>query len=75
MESLFFEGESTYLAPGESDEFPDGHGASLGEAFEDAAGKARNAGHKGVWFDVKIQVLTRDQNQNVKTYKVTLSGS
>lgn len=68
-----FEGESTYFEVGESDTYPDGHGATLGEAFEDAAGKARRAGHKGVWFDAQIQILTRDQNQNVKTYKVIIT--
>jgi flavin-binding protein dodecin len=72
MNDIVFEGESTYFAPGESDQFPDGKGATLEEAFENAAKKAKDSGHHDKWFTAEIQILTREQNQNVKTYKVTL---
>jgi hypothetical protein len=72
MNDVVFEGESTHFAPGESDQFPDGKGATLEEAFEAAAKKAKDNGHHGDWFTAEIAILTREQNQNVKTYKVTI---
>ena len=73
MEKIEFVGESSYFDLGESDAYPEGNRASLDDAFEDAAGKAREAGYVGAWFDARIQILTRERNQNVKTYRVTIT--
>ena len=47
--------------------------ASLEDAFEDAARAAANRYGDGTELDVRITVVVRQENQHVKTYKVTLT--
>jgi hypothetical protein len=60
-----FEGTSEFRSEAEK--------ASLDAAFEDAARAAANRYGDGAEFDVRIVVAVRKENQNVKTYKVTLT--
>jgi hypothetical protein len=63
-----FEGRSTFISESEP--------ASLEEAIDEALAAAREEGHEpDAVFDVRIRVVLREHNQNVKAYSVIAERS